>query len=296
MNSGRRLALVALFLTFACPLSGAAQAVPVVGLDVALRTRSVWRGITRHDSPVLQTDALLSYWSRELSVTAGAWGNIAFSAADSSGVGFGQEFLGESNVWLELAGTVGPALLSGGWIGRFFRTEGAVGPAADLTNTHELYVRVEFPTLPVLAPRLAIYHDIDAVRGVYLEPGLTVRVPVWAGLLFPAGSLRLGAAAGVSFGQALDRETAGTDGLGYYAGSGLTHLDFSAEITVGRIPLGVFDAAVHLELLHVQFNRDPGTKLTDAQGEERDVNVWVGVVVSLLGPQCRPADRICAHE
>ncbi len=281
-----------LLLTLCSPVPASAQSRPLIGTDIGFLTRYVWRGVTRHDGPVFHTDLLLSYWNRSFGVTGGLWGNISLSGANElDRIGFGQTWLGETNAWLEVSGTVGPAFLAGGMIGYFFDTTNASGPTASLENTHEVYARLELPSLPVVVPRLATFVDVDAVGGIYFEPGLTVRVPIWVGLLFPAGSLFLDAAAGFSFGQEYDDESGR---MGYYAGSGLTHLDLSAAINIGRMPLGPFDTAVRLDLLHIQINRDPSTKVADPGGERRGVTAWFGVTFTLLGPECRPEKSICA--
>lgn len=262
------------------------------GADLALRTRYQWRGLTRHNGWVLQPDLLLSIGRPALRFTSGVWGNVELAAPDAAtGIGPGRPWFGELNAWSELAGIVGPFDVAGGWTGYTFPSAtGARGVPGGLHDTHEAYARVEMLSLPVIVPRVAAWYDLHAVKGGYLEGGLTIRVPAWTEVLVPIGSLFLGAVVGYSAGQEVNAAAPGE--AAYFARRGFTHLDLSAALTAGYIPVGAWDTAVRLEY-HVQIGWDPRTKFADAVTGDRAVRAWLGLSFSGLGPACRPDRAIC---
>jgi hypothetical protein len=139
---------------------------------------------------------------------------------------------------------------------------------------------------------MSAWYDVDAVKGAYLEGGLTVRVPVWTGMVVPIGSLFLGAVVGYSAGQEINAtdptETA------HFAEDGVTHIDVSADLTVGYLEIGPLNGALNIEF-HLQRNRDPATKVIDGAGNTGNVIPWFGVTLTVLGPRCRPTRAICRN-
>jgi hypothetical protein len=265
------------------------------GTDLNLRSRYVWRGLTRHDGWVFQPDVFASYGlARDLRLTAGAWTNVQLAhAAESTGIGFRRRWAGETNLWGEVAVTSGIIDGSAGWTAYLFR-DGTVGMTSP-GNTSELYLRLETLELPVVVPRIFIADDVGAVGGAYLEAGTSVRVPVWTNVIVPIGSLILDGVVGWSLGQEVNRTE--PDQAAYFARRGITHVDLSASMTTGATPLGPFTAAVRAEF-HLQLNRDSATRRVHRDEEQGHVT-WAGFTLSLIGPRCRPERRICrdsAHE
>lgn len=262
------------------------------GLDLALASRYEWRGITRHDGWVVQPDVLISLGRPARRLTAGVWGNVQLAAPDSaSGIGLGRSWLGELNAWTELAGVVGPVDVAAGWTSYVFpQAASAVRVSGGLHDTQELYAHLELLSLPVVVPRLAIWYDVSAVKGAYLEGALTVRVPAWTQVFFPVGSLFLTAAAGYSAGQEMNPNAPGQ--AAYFARRGFTHLDLSAAIASAYLPVGALKATARLEY-HVQIGWDPRVRIASGASGDQRVKTWLSVSVGALGPQCRPSQGVC---
>jgi hypothetical protein len=140
-----------------------------------------------------------------------------------------------------------------------------------------------------VVPHAFVAYDVDQIQGTYLEAGSSVRVPVWANVLLPIGSLVLDGTTAWSLGQ--ERDAGATDEDGYYAERGLTHIDLSAATTTAPFPFWVFSSAVRFEF-HLQLNKDAATRRVSAM-ESSDHSTWFGITFSLLGPRCRPERGIC---
>src|SRR5262249_52955857 len=148
--------------------------------------------------------------------------------------------------------------------------------------------------LPALVPTFTAFYDIGSVKGAYFEGSLRFRIPVWANTVIPAGSLFLTALAGLNAGQAVN--PAKPTEAYYFAHSGLTHFDFSATTTLGYIPIGPTQTAIHLEFHH-QRNHDPLTRRADLTpgGADRAAKNWLGISASVLMPRCRPEHSLCGN-
>ena len=130
---------------------------------------------------------------------------------------------------------------------------------------------------------------MDAVDGAYLEAGISLRLPGWAGVAFPIGSMFVNGVAGFSLGQELEGTSLGG---GYFADRGLTHFDLSVSLPIQYLSLGPVSMAPWFEM-HFQFNRDRITRRKDATAEPDGFTTWLMLGVSLVGPRCRPEIDIC---
>lgn len=284
----RSFALLALHLALlGWPVSAGAQV--QYGGDVGLRSRYEWRGLTRGSGWTLQPDLFVAV-GRDPQITVGVWTNIQLSDTDpDTGLGFERQWFGETNLWAEVSTMFGPLEVGGGWNGFFFRAQPAILPGGSLENTHEFYGRARLLSLSVIVPSVALYYDVDAVDGAYLEAGISLRLPGWAGVAFPVGSLFVNGKAGFSLGQEFDEIS--LEG-GYFADRGLTQFDLSLSLPIQYLSLGPMSMAPWIEM-HFQFNRDRITRRKDATGEIDGFTTWLALGVSLLGPRCRPERDIC---
>ncbi len=265
------------------------------GTDITYRTRYEWRGLTRANGSVVQQD-LFASWQRGLTyVTVGGWANVYQAASPLSSTNptptknaLGRRWFGQIEGWAEASTVIAGADLALGATGySFYDTAQAVQPGP-LPNTWELYGRLALMDLPVIVPAVAAWYDVDEVKGAYVETSLTLRIPIWANVMVPVGSLDLNGLAGFSLGQEVNAD-APTE-VAYFEDSGLTHIDLSTGLVIGYVPLGFLNASVYVDF-HVQYNHDPRTKIT--AGGSKDWITWLGITVSLLGPRCQPSPRIC---
>ncbi len=266
------LALLVPFLLIVARGQTANAVAQVVGADVTLSTNYVWRGLTRASVPVLQPDLYLSMSGSGSYVTGGVWMSLETrsGASDVSDTGAGNGGLGEVNLWLEYSSTSRRADYAVGVTGYLFRDDPGVSRGSEY-NTFELYGRAWWD-LVVVIPRLAFWYDIVAVEGAYFETSVDVRLPV-----LPVASLYVGTLAGWSLGQAVN-ESDPTQ-LGYFKENGLTHVDLStwASFWISR--------SIYLvPILHVQFNQDPFTRITNGSQTSDSVTVWFALTASWLRP------------
>jgi hypothetical protein len=225
-----------LMLAFtAAPAAGQAA-----GVDLALATQDVWRGLIRTSRPVVQADGFLSTpLGAGVRLTGGGWaswevfgsGRTSLTSCPSRA-----SCLAEKRVWAELDLAAGGVGIYAGWIGyldrRFPTGDGTT--LGSRRTTHELMTSVWLPRV-YLAPRISGYFDVDEVGGGYLETSFGLPVlgnisarPFWA--------LFLTAEAGYSFGQTFDRRHPGAPA--YYDSGRVTHVDLGVgsnlPFTLGR--------------------------------------------------------------
>jgi hypothetical protein len=259
-----------------------------VGGDLTLSTRYQWRGLTRHDGVVWQPQLYATRRFDGWRLSAGTWSVIQAEEDEPPfGLGLGGNWFGEVSPWLEAGVALGDLDLSGGWTGYFYRADPRLTPSPH--STSEVYARLTTLALPVVVPRATLWYDVGGYTGGYLETGLSLRVPLWAAVKIPVGSLVLDGNLGWNLGQ--DVAPDGTGELGHFAETGLTHVDLSAGLASGLIPAGPFDSWLRLEL-HYQVNEDPFTRLA-GQSLPRDHLTWLAISTSLLAPRCRPHRGIC---
>lgn len=248
--------LIGLLLTGSAPLAGQT----VAGADASLMSRNVWRGLTYTNRPVLQPDLFLAIPRGRMTWTAGGWSNIELGRYDGSGDlsqggGRASPDVTEIDWWLEGTRRFGSAALTGGLAGYDYPNPSGMTSS---DNTLELYARGALAG--PLNPRLSLFWDVDAYQGLYVEIGLSHRVP-----LSPRLGLDLAARVGAATG--LDPTPGGRS---RYAGNGLTHLDFSASTSVAA------GGIVWTPVVHLVVASDPRVRIT-GPGEGHDLKAWFGL-------------------
>ena len=111
------------------------------------------------------------------------------------------------------------------------------------------------------------WHDVDRIRGSYVETGLDLRVPVLPSR-HPIVGLYLVSLAGWSLGQETDR--AKPEEPAYFSASGLTHVDLGLDVRVGG------ELRYLSTEIHVVFRPDSGARGSANSGEAW----WLGVGAS----------------
>lgn len=134
-----------------------------VGADVS--NAYVWRGITFNDEGVIQPYLDVSH---PIGLGVNVWGNFDLGTFD--GAVEGGEF---SEVDLTFYYNVPIELfdLSVGYIEYLF-------PNSAVPNTGEVYFSVGKELIERLSAGLAVYFDVDEVRGVYGNAGLSYAIPI----------------------------------------------------------------------------------------------------------------------
>lgn len=258
MLKGRVVGGLALLVAGAA-LPAAAQA--TLGVDVALNSQYVWRGLAYTNRPVVQPDVYLSAWG----FTAGAWANVEpvkyDGASDISERGGTSAGIAEIDPWIEYASTTGNVSWKLGWTIYTFDTNDA-GLTAQF-DTHEFYGQVSVSGLPVTATVYAAY-DIDKVKGLYLQPSIARSVSV-----SPKVSVTFTALAGISAGQ----EVSANDPSANFAKSGLAHMDFGASTSFSAGSISIAPQ------LHVQWCHDDFTKIASPTSQH-STKIWGGVTLS----------------
>lgn len=231
-----------------------------VGVDLDLRSRYVWRGLTVTDFFVMQPSVWVGLEGERQAWTAGVWGHLeatpslAGLGVRSEGAGFG-----EVDYWVEWGWSTKAFELGFGSI--LYTYSGY--PGDDLDRTAEIYSSFALPDLP-LAPSVTVFYDVVAVRGAYVETELSHTVR-------PESSLPVsfGAAFGVSWGQG---ESTRRLESANFASDGLTHVDLSAsfEWNAGSATL---EPSVHYVVLLDEYARAIGGD--DATGS-RGQTLWFG--------------------
>ena len=242
-----------------------ARAQATVGADLGLFSGYVWRGVSLTNRPVGQPNVYVAVPAGNASVTFGGWANVDLGRYDdtddfSQSGGVSSLNLSEFDPWAEVSLPIGNATLTGGVVGYVFPNDFG---ATDDFNTWEVYGKVGLG-LP-LSPKVAVYYDIDKVKGAYFEGSIGQSVPLGSSL-----SLSLGALAGLSAGQA---ESDSPDELNNFVENGFTHLDLSAGVPFSA---GIFSI---MPVIHFLVNGDDITRLT-SPGDESDVKLWGGLTVS----------------
>jgi hypothetical protein len=264
--------------TVAATTPGHAQA--TIGWDAALFNAYVWRGVTYTNKPVFQPDVYLTFpVGSGAAVTVGGWGNIdlgkydgATDIKESGKINAGSFNFAEFDYWGEINAPVGKATLTGGITGYFFPNPASSGGFNKAFNTTELYGKVALGV--PLSPKLAMWYDVDKVKGAYFEGSIAHSVPVGT------ASLNLGLLAGLSAGQGCELKGAKVYPIDCtatpswnFAGNDLTHVDLSAAIP---FTAGVFTIAPSA---HAVYLHDTNDKFTNA-ANSKDFKGWFGVTIS----------------
>jgi hypothetical protein len=270
------LVLLGVLVGLAAPPHLVAQARWTGAVDATVASRYYWRGLTRRNDWVLQADLATGARFSGSFLTVGGWTNLELSTADpgSNDIGLGRHF-GEWNLWAEFAGWAGPFDFSLGYVRYVFDEDRAAAAGSAVFNTGELYANGQV-RVGAFNPKVAVWLDLEEVKGVYVELSLTGRLPV---LPFAIPSLYFGALAGISAGQAVD--PADPDAPGYFADDGLTHVDVFARMQI-YAPIGPVRDLYVTPDVHLLVNIDDATKRTSRAPEDQDRSTkWlVGVALS----------------
>lgn len=144
--------LVALLITAAT--SALALGPLDANAELGLYSKYVWRGMITTTDPVLQPDVSFS----ALGFSLGVWGNI-----DTSDVNGNEWRFNEIDYILSYSLPLPLLDLGAGFIHYSF-------PNTDVNSTTEFYLSAEVNV--ILSPRLAIYQDLDEIKGAYWEAGV----------------------------------------------------------------------------------------------------------------------------
>jgi hypothetical protein len=257
-------ALLAAGLSLA-PRAAAAQA--EVGAQLDLFSAYVWRGLSLTNKPVAQPSAYVSFPAGNASVTLGGWATVDIGDYDDpdddiSEGGGGSFNLTEFNPYGEVSFPAGKASITGGITGYIYPNDAGLTEDA---NTWEVYGKFGFEDVP-LAPELAVYYDIDAIKGAYIQGSVGHAVPLNESL-----SLELGGLVGFSAGQGVPDDT--DEESFNFADDGLTHVDLSAGLP---LTAGVFSIT---PVVHFQISSDEFTKINSPTDTDEDVKIWGGVSI-----------------
>jgi hypothetical protein len=246
-----------------------AQAQTTVGADLGLFSSYVWRGITYTNKPVIQPDLYLTIPVSSASITVGGWANIEpgkyDGASDISESGGASSLdVAEFDWWGEVGYPVGKVTLTGGATGYIFPND--VGFTKDF-NTVEIYAKAALDA--PLSPKLAVWYDVDKVKGAYFEGSISHSVAA-----SPKATIVLGALAGLSAGQG-----AKAGEFNNFVDDGFTHLDLSAGVPFTAGPLS-FAPALHFVITGDEITKVTKFDATTGLPNRKDVKLWGGVTIS----------------
>ena len=245
-------------------VAGHAQA--EIGVDLGLFSSYVWRGLSLTNKPVAQPAVWASIPAGNAAVTFGVWSTIDLGKYDdinddiSESGGTSSFNLAEYDPYAEVSFTVGKATLTGGATAYIYPN--SAGLTKDI-NTVELYAKaaIEAP----LSPGLAIYYDVDKVKGAYFEGSIGHSLQASEKV-----AIDLGATAAFNAGQGFDPD----DESSNFADDGFTHLDLSAGVPFTAGPLSITPA------LHLIITGDDATKIQSPTNLDAGAKVWGGVSLS----------------
>src|SRR5881296_2013395 len=271
---------VAAALLPALGLPSLACAQVYLGLDATLSSPYVWRGVTRANGWVVQPEGFVSLKAGGGFLSGGVWASYELANAGPnalSDLGTGGAGLAELNYWGQAAWSLGLVQAALGGIRYTFR---GTAPTADRTradNTTELYVDLR-GTSKYIVPGVALWLDVDRVRGAYIEGSATV--PLLANpLAAPFIALITRAALGYTLGQEVNTQDPAQGA--YFARAGVTHVDLAVSGDLTLHPLGVL-TVLRIEG-HTQFSADPATRPTTADPSDarRSVKRWAALALRL---------------
>jgi hypothetical protein len=238
-----------------------------LGVDVGLFNAYVWRGITYTNKFVVQPDIYLTVPVGKASLAVGGWGNIepgSYNSAEAiSENGTDGAGLAEFNWWGEVGFPAGPKTsLTAGVLGYVFPNDDGFTSEA---NTVEVYAKAAFDVL--LAPKIAMWYDIDKIKGAYFEGSISHNFAASEKV-----TLRLGALAGFSAGQEVSDNL---DESANFIDGGFTHLDLSAAAPFSAGPLSI-TPAVHFVVTGDEITKVTKFNETTGLPNRKDVKVWFG--------------------
>jgi hypothetical protein len=144
---------------------GSATVLPMVGVDIPVRSKYVWRGAVFNTDPVLWPDAWINWYG----FTFCAWGSV-----DLTDVKQKQFSLTDLALFLDYTRPVGPVTPTVGFA--LYNYPGsAYGDA--FPTTGEVYVKVS-GSLSVLQAALNVNYDVMEAKGLYVSPSITKGLPL----------------------------------------------------------------------------------------------------------------------
>lgn len=240
-TSGRVAALLA-FVPTLC------SAQITVGVDLAWRSQSLWRGLERTSRTVVQPAAFAGWTTERWSVAGGIWSSLEpFDPRGDDATVAGEPGLGEVDYWLQ--GTVRRdryTSLTVGAIAYGFRARSDSRGLSSEWNTRELYLRVEARALAGLEHELTLWQDVSRVRGTFAEYTVRRALPLFPVVLPPTVVV-----AGTAGWSANERAMA-TE-AGWFTRDGWRYADLSLG-TTPVVSLGGTRAAI-AGAIHYQFGR-----------------------------------------
>jgi hypothetical protein len=263
-ESGRAVAAAALL-----SLPSAAQGQATATVDAGVFNAYVWRGVTLTNRPVVQPDAYLTLPAGGGSFVLGGWASVEAGRYDdprshlSEGGGRASLDATEVDLWGEYGHPVGP--LTGTFGGLVYLYPNTAGLTNAANRTVEIYGKLQASAVP-LAPKVAVWYDVNKVQGAYVETSISHAIGSIPG--FP---LTLGALAGFSAGQGLNDNDPSQ--VANFAKNGLSHVDLSATgaLKAGPVTIG---PTIHFCLLHDDFTKVTGPAVS------RDAKVWAGATLT----------------
>ena len=247
-----------------------------LGADLAFTTRYVWHGLTRTTRPSMQAQAYLVRPAGSSFLAAGGSTDLELPArpGDLSDHAVDRWGPGEVDFWGETATGFGDGDATLGVATAVDRPDLNRAGQLERYTTVEIYSRIRLTSL-FLSPSIAAHWDVDAIQGLYLEPGVSVPLlgnpegaPFWAAYL--------SAKAGFNLGQQPDPHRSRQ--RFYYADRGLTHVDLGLNFGLGGLTrLRSIDS--HFDM-HVQFNHDPTTKRHRHNGSLSGTTFRIGAILS----------------
>jgi hypothetical protein len=268
----RRANVLGATLVVVSTMAGAAQA-QEIGADLGLYSSYVWRGLSLTNKPVAEPDVYVTFPAGKASVTLAGWANIDLGKYDdpnddiSESGGLSSFNFAEFDPYAEISYPVGKATLTGGVTAYIYPND--AGLTSDF-NTVEIYGRAEFDE-PTLSPRIAAWYDVDTVKGLYFEAGVSHSFPASEKL-----SVDLGATAGFNIGQHADLDANGIPQADFFnfQDNGFTHLDLSAGLPIAAGAVSI------TPVLHLVINGDEFTKITSPTNIDKGAKLWGGVTLS----------------
>jgi uncharacterized protein (TIGR02001 family) len=250
-----------------------ASAQITVTADAGVFNAYVWRGVSLTNRFVGQPDAYLTAPVGGGSAVVGGWASVDLgqynSGTDlSEGGGRSSLDVTEIDLWGEYGHRLGSKLSGTAGVITYLFPNSA-GLTNEVNRTIEIYGKLQATGVP-LAPKLAVWYDVDKVDGAYLEA--SVAQPITAIQRFP---ITLGALAGFSAGQGLNQNDSAQ--IANFADDGFTHLDLSATGAFAAGPVTIAPT-VHFYVLH-----DELTKVTSL-GNTHDVKAWAGATLTWSRP------------
>lgn len=264
-------------LCVAVMLSGArpAQAQATFGIDLDLFSSYVWRGLSLTNKPVAEPGVWVNFPAGHGSITVGGWANIDLGEYDdidddiSESGGTSAFNPSEFDPYAEISFPAGSATLTGGVIGYIYPNDLDDAPNGGLdsdANTLEVYGKLGFDV--PLSPELAVYYDIDKIKGAYIEANLSHSLAAGENI-----SIDLGATGGFSAGQGVPDDPLSEESFNF-ADDGFTHLDLSLGVPFGAGPVSI------TPVLHAVITGDDATKVTSPTDVDTGTKLWGGVSLS----------------